>query len=157
MAPPSVLAASVSLVSAEKARNVSSIFSSGYFSRMVSFHALLKYHVENCLYAFLDYTEPDNLRNNIKEGLMVCRRTQDKEKEFEKRCIQRWAISELAKAIVEDPDNPVEDVAYRFALKLYGYACTSFDAKMRNVFGVAAEFIDKEVIGLFRTEDGVYP
>ena len=74
------------------------------------------------LYAFLDYTEPDNLRDNIKE-----------------------------------PDNPVEDVAYRFALKLYGYACTSFDAKMRNVFGIAAEFIDKEVIGLFRTEDGVYP
>ena len=74
------------------------------------------------MYAFLDYTEPDNLRNNIKEGLMVCRRAQDKEKEFEKRCIQRWAISELAKTIVEDPDNPVEDVAYRFALKLYGYA-----------------------------------
>ena len=109
------------------------------------------------LYAFLDYTEPDNLRNNIKEGLMVRRYAQDKEKEFEKRCIQRWAISELAKAIAEDPDNPVEDVAYRFALKLYGYACTSFDAKMRNVFGIAAEFIDKEVIGLFRTEDGVYP
>ena len=98
------------------------------------------------LYAFLDYTEPDNLRNNIKEGLMVCRHAQDKEKEFEKRCIQRWAISELAKAIVEDP-----------ALKLYGYVCTSFDVKMRNVFGIAAEFIDKEVIGLFRTEDGVYP
>lgn len=109
------------------------------------------------LYAFLDYTEPGNLRNNTKEGLMVRRYAQDKEKEFEKRCIQRWAISELAKAIVEDPDNPVEDVAYRFALKLYGYACTSFDAKMRNVFGIAAEFIDKEVIGLFRTEDGVYP
>ena len=109
------------------------------------------------LYAFLDYTEPDNLRNNIKEGLMVRRYAQDKEKEFERRCIQRWAISELAKAIAEDPDNPVEDVAYRFALKLYGYACTSFDAKMRNVFGIAAEFIDKEVIGLFRTEDGVYP
>lgn len=104
------------------------------------------------LYAFLDYTEPDNLRNNIKEGLMVCRHAQDKEKEFEKRCIQRWAISELAKAIVEDPDNLVEDVAYRFALKLYGYVCTSFDVKMRNVFGIAAE-----VIGLFRTEDGVYP
>ena len=65
--------------------------------------------------------------------------------------------TDLAKAIVTDPDNPVEDVAYRFALKLYGYACTSFDAKMRNVFGIAAEFIDKEVIGLFRTEDGVYP
>lgn len=109
------------------------------------------------LYAFLDYTEPHNLRNNIKEGLMVRRHAQDKETEFEKRCIQRWAISELAKAIVEDPDNPVEDVAYRFALKLYGYACTSFDAKMRNVFSIAAEFIDKEVIGLFRTEDGVYP
>ena len=109
------------------------------------------------LYAFLDYTEPHNLRNNIKEGLMVRRHAQDKETEFEKRCIQRWAISELAKAIVEDPDNPVEDVAYRFALKLYGYACTSFDAKMRNVFGIAAEFIDKEVIVLFRTEDGVYP
>ena len=61
---------------------------------------------------FLDYTEPDNLRNNIKEGLMVRRYAQDKEKEFEKWCIQRWAISELAKAIVEDPDNPVEDVAY---------------------------------------------
>lgn len=73
------------------------------------------------LYAFLDYTEPDNLRDNIKEGLMVRRHAQDKEKEFEKRCIQRWAISELAKAIVEDPDNPVEDVAYRFALKLYGH------------------------------------
>lgn len=34
---------------------------------------------------------------------------------------------------------------------------TDFDVKMRNVFGIAAEFIDKEVIGLFRTEDGVYP
>ena len=32
------------------------------------------------MYAFLDYTEPDNLRNNIKEGLMVCRRAQFKEK-----------------------------------------------------------------------------
>lgn len=122
--------------------------------------ALLCTNIKRLLMActhFLDYTEPDNLRNNIKEGLMVCRHAQDKEKEFEKRCIQRWAISELAKAIVEDPDNPVEDVTYRFALKLYGYACTSFDVKMRNVFGIAAEFIDKEVIGLFRTEDGVYP
>ena len=100
------------------------------------------------LYAFLDYTEPDNLRNNIKEGLMVCRRTQDKEKEFEKRCIQSWR-----KPLWKIRTIP----SYRFALKLYGYACTSFDAKMRNVFGVAAEFIDKEVIGLFRTEDGVYP
>lgn len=109
------------------------------------------------LYAFLDYTEPDNLRSNIKEGLMVRRHTQDKMKEFEKRCIQRWAISELAKAIADDPYNPIQDVTYRFALKLYGYACTSRNGKMRNVFGIAAEFIDKEVIGLFRTEDGLYP
>ena len=51
MAPPSVLAASVPLVSAEKAWNVSSISSSGYFSRMVSFRTLLKYDVVNYLFS----------------------------------------------------------------------------------------------------------
>lgn len=109
------------------------------------------------LYAFLDYTDPCSLRNTSKEGLLPRRCLRDKEKEFEKRCVQRWSISELAKTISNDPYNPVEDIAYRFALKMYGFACGSSDAKMRNVFSIAAEFIDKEVIGLFREQHGVYP
>jgi len=28
---------------------------------------------------------------------------------------------------------------------------------MRKVFHIAADFIDKEVIGLFRTKEGMYP
>lgn len=109
------------------------------------------------LYAFLDYTDPETFRNRIKEGLVMRHCPQSKEDVFERRSIQRWAISELAKAILEEPENSVEDVTYRFALKLYGYACDSPDKKMRNVFSIAAEFIDKEVIGLFRERDGVYP
>ena len=109
------------------------------------------------LYAFLDYTDPCSLRNTPKKGLIPRRCLRDKEKEFEKRCIQRWSISELAKTIAEDPYNPVQDIVYRFALKLYGFACSSSDERMRSVFLIAAEFIDKEVIGLFREADGVYP
>lgn len=111
----------------------------------------------NGLYAFLDYTDPCLIRNTSKECLILRRSPRDKEKEFEKRCIQRWSISELAKTIANDPYNPVQDIAYRFALKLYGFACSSSDERMRNVFSIAAEFIDKEVIGLFREADGVYP
>lgn len=109
------------------------------------------------LHAFLDYTDPETFRNHIKEGLVVRHCSQNKEEAFERRCIQRWAISELTKAILDEPENPVEDITYRFALKMYGYACNSPDEKMRTVFSIAAEFIDKEVIGLFRERDGVYP
>lgn len=77
------------------------------------------------LHAFLDYTDPETFRNHIKEGLVVRHCSQNKEESFERRCIQRWAISELTKAILDEPENSVEDVTYRFALKMYGYACNS--------------------------------
>lgn len=109
------------------------------------------------LHAFLDYTDPKTFRNHIKDGLATRRYPQNREKTFERNSIQRWAISELTKAILEEPENSVEDITYRFALRLYGYACNSSDKKMRNVFSIAAEFIDREVIGLFRERDGIYP
>ena len=73
------------------------------------------------LWAFLEYTEPNSLRTQQKEGLIVRRCLQ--KGDFEKRCIQRWAISE----------------------------------SMKKVFRIAAEFIDDEVIGIFRTREGIYP
>lgn len=57
------------------------------------------------LHAFLDYTDPETFRNRIKEGLVVRRCSQNKEEAFERRCIQRWAISELTKAILDEPEK----------------------------------------------------
>ena len=63
------------------------------------------------LWAFLEYTEPNSLRTQPKEGLMVRRCLQ--KGDFEKRCIQRWAISELADSIIKNPYEPVEDTTYK--------------------------------------------
>lgn len=107
------------------------------------------------LNAFLDYTDPYPLRNTTKEGLVVRRRSS--RKEFEKRSIQRWAISELAKAIANDPYSSVEDTTYQFALKMYRFACDSTNMNVMNIFGTAADFINNNVIALFRERDGIYP
>lgn len=107
------------------------------------------------LKAFLDYTDPDPSRKKT-DGCLAIRRCLQK-KEFEKRCIQRWAISELIEAIVNDPDHSVEDIAYRLALKLCSFAIDAPDEHTRRIFSIASDFIDKEVIGLFRKEEGVYP
>lgn len=107
------------------------------------------------LTAFLEYTDPDPLRRKTNNDLVVRRCLQ--KKDFEKRCIQRWAISELIEAILDDQYNPVEDIAYRFALKLCRFECNSTDEKMRSIFHIAEDFIEKEVIGLFKEREGVYP
>lgn len=107
------------------------------------------------LKAFLDYTTPHAFNNAVTNGLIICRRLQ--KDDFEKRCIQRWAISELMNLIVNNPQDPVEDTTYKFALELLSFAAVSTNASMRKVFHIAADFIDKEVIGLFRTKEGMYP
>lgn len=109
----------------------------------------------NGLTAFLEYSAPNSLRSQQKEGLMVRRRLQ--KENFEKRCIQRWAISELVDSIVKNPHEPVEDTTYKLALKLYSFEKTAHSESMKKVFRIAAEFIDDEVIGLFRTREGMYP
>ncbi|WP_304947406.1 hypothetical protein [uncultured Parasutterella sp.] len=107
------------------------------------------------LWAFLEYTEPNSLRTQPKEGLMVRRCLQ--KGDFEKRCIQRWAISELADSISKNPYEPVEDTTYKLALKLYSFEKAAISESMKKVFRIAAEFIDDEVIGIFRTREGIYP
>lgn len=107
------------------------------------------------LKAFLDYTTPHAFNNAVTNGLIIRRRLQ--KDDFEKRCIQRWAISELMNLIVNNPQDPVEDTTYKFALELLSFAAVSTNASMRKVFHIAADFIDKKVIGLFRTKEGMYP
>lgn len=103
--------------------------------------------------AFLDYSEPDSLRS--KEGLMVRRRLS--KEDFERRCIQRWAVSELIDSIVNNPYDPVEETTYRLALKLLYFAKNATNASMMNVFIVAEDFIEKHIINLFRTNDEIHP
>lgn len=104
---------------------------------------------------FLDYTDPYPFKHRAKNSLLV-QKTLSK-REFEKRSIQRWAISELLEAIMDDPWHPIEDITYRFALKLCSFELTANDPMAKNIFHIAAEFIDKEVINLFRRKEGVYP
>lgn len=105
---------------------------------------------------FLDYTDPDPSTKEQIEGLILRRCLQ--KKEFKKRSIQRWAISELIGAITNDPYHPIEDIVYRFTLKLCSFEKHSIDADMRNVFHMAEDFIEKEIISLFREkEEGTYP
>ena len=80
-----------------------------------------------------------------------------RKEDFEKRCIQRWAISELMDSIAHSPHQSIEDTTYQLALKFLAFAGTANNAGARKVFEIAGDFIDKEVIGLFRNRDGVYP
>ena len=107
------------------------------------------------LQAFLDYTEPNAFRENTNEGVMVRKRV--RKEDFEKRCIQRWAISELMDSIAHSPHQSIEDTTYQLALKFLAFAGIATNAGARKVFEIAGDFIDKEVIGLFRNRDGVYP
>ena len=108
------------------------------------------------LYAFLDYTDPDPSKRKPSVNGLAVRKCFQK-KQFEKRCIQRWAISELIEAILSDPEHPIEDIAYRLALKFCSFAINAPDERVRNTFSIAEEFIEKEVIGLFKKKEGVYP
>lgn len=108
------------------------------------------------LKTFLDYTAPDPFSSQEKEGLIVRRRCSQK-RDFEKRCIQRWSIAELINAILDNPQYPVEETTYKFALKLLSFEENVTDPSMKYVFGIAADFIDKEIINLFRMREGVYP
>lgn len=107
------------------------------------------------LKAFLDYTTPHALDNIATNGLVIRRRLQ--KGNFEKCCIQRWTISELIDSIVNNPQDPVEETTYKLALKLLSFEVVATNESMRKVFHIAADFIDKEVIGLFRTKEGIYP
>lgn len=103
----------------------------------------------------MDYTEPDSLRSNVKETLIVRQRL--RKQDFEKRCIQRWAIAQLADLISNNPHDTVEDTTYKLALKLLYFAKTATNESVKNVFYIAATFIEDEVIRLFREEEGIYP
>ena len=107
------------------------------------------------LQAFLDYTEPNAFRKFTKDGIMPRKRV--RKEDFEKRCIQRWAISELMDSIGRNPHQAVEDTTYQLALQFLAFAKTATNPSARMVFEVAGDFIDKEVIGLFRNREGVYP
>lgn len=108
------------------------------------------------LKAFLDYTTPNSSWAQRKEGLIVRRRSLQKQ-DFEKRCIQRWAISELIDAITNNPQYPVEETTYRLALKLLCFSNTAADLTMKQVFYIAGDFIEKEVINLFRAKEETCP
>ena len=110
----------------------------------------------NDLYAFLDYTDPNPSKKKPAINKLAVRRCLQKEA-FEKRCIQRWAISELIKVILDDPEHSIEDISYRFALKRCSFSIISPDEHVRKVFRIAEDFIEKEVIGFFRNKEGVYP
>lgn len=110
----------------------------------------------NGLQAFLDYTEPNAFRKNVvKDGIIPRKRV--RKEDFEKRSIQRWAISELIDSIVCNPYEPVEDTTYQLAIKFLAFAKTATNAHARMIFEIAGDFIDKEVISLFRNREGVYP
>lgn len=101
----------------------------------------------------MDYTEPDSLRSNVKETLIVRQRL--RKQDFEKRCIQRWAIAQLADLISNNPHDTVEDTTYKLALKLLYFAKTATNESVKNVFYIAATFIEDEVIRLFREKEGI--
>lgn len=107
------------------------------------------------LTAFLDYSAPNAFHDDTKEGL-VPRRRLSKEA-FEKRCIQRWAISELVDSITDNPYDSVEETAYKLALKFLQFAQTAPSKSAKMIFWIAGDFLDKEVIDLFRKREGVYP
>lgn len=107
------------------------------------------------LKVFLDYSAPNPFRNDVKDGLIL-RRKPSKEA-FEKRCIQRWAISELIDSIINNPNDPVEETTYKLALKFLEFAQTAPTINARMVFAIAGDFLDKKVINLFREREGVYP
>lgn len=77
--------------------------------------------------------------------------------DFEKRCIQRWAISELIDSIINNPYEPIEDTTYKLALKLLEFSMNAANENTRRVFIIAEDFIENEVINLFRAKDGIYP
>ncbi len=107
------------------------------------------------LKAFLDYSTPNPSRDGMKEGLMLRRRLS--KEAFEKRCIQRWAISELINSIIDNPYDPVEETTYKLALKFLHFAQTAATASAKMVFCIAGNFLDKEVINVFRNREGIYP
>lgn len=107
------------------------------------------------LKAFLDYSAPNPFRDDIKDGLML--RGKLSKQAFEKRCIQRWAISELIDSIINNPNVPVEETTYKLALKFLHFAQTATTASAKMVFYIAGDFLDKKVINLFREREGVYP
>lgn len=108
------------------------------------------------LKAFLDYTTPNSPHVQEKEGLIVRRRFMQKQ-DFEKRCIQRWAISELINSITNNPQDPIEETTYKLALKMFYFANAATNMSVKRVFCIAGDFIEKEVINLFRAREGVYP
>ena len=104
---------------------------------------------------FLKQTDPKTIRGVSKERMLIPKKPTPTD--FQKYSIQRWAISELITAILANPCNSAEDTAYRLALTFYKCAYAAVDSRMYEVFHIAAEFVDKEVIGLFRNNRGIYP
>ena len=104
---------------------------------------------------FLKQTDPKTIRGVSKERMLMQKKPTPTD--FQKYSVQRWAISELITAILANPCNSAEDTAYRLALTFYKCAYAAVDSRMYEVFHIAAEFVDKEVIGLFRNNRGIYP
>ena len=107
------------------------------------------------LKAFLDYSAPNAFRDETKEGLVP--RWRLPKEAFEKRCIQRWAISELVDSIVDNPYDSVEETTYKLTLKFLHFAQTAPSTSAKMIFCIAGDFLDNEVINLFRKGEGVYP
>ncbi len=84
-------------------------------------------------------------------------RRQFSKEAFEKRCVQRWAISELINSIIDNPSDPVEETTYRLALKFLHFAQMATTTTAKAVFAIAGDFLDKEVINVFREREGVHP
>lgn len=59
--------------------------------------------------------------------------------------------------IIDNPYEPVEETTYKFALKLLHFEKAATNANVKRLFHIAADFIEKEVINLFRMREGVYP
>lgn len=107
------------------------------------------------LKAFLDYSAPNAFPDETKNGLIPRRKLS--KKAFEKRCIQRWAISELVDSILDNPHDSVEETTYKLALKFLQFAQTAPSESEKMIFCIAGDFLDKQVISLFRKAEGVYP
>ena len=105
------------------------------------------------LRTFLDYTDPAQIPP--KNGLMVRRHFQ--KEQFEARCIKRWAVSELVDYISVNPCIPVEESTYEFALMLLQFKENAAEASVKKIFAIAEDFIEKEVLDIFKAEEGVYP